>query len=495
MQGTVNCEFDVTSRMTLFIRCSFTSQLIQLALSIFPCTQSLQCCSTFSVLQISSTVTLANTNDANTPNILFVIADDLATRVNCYGDPAAITPNIDRLAAEGEVFERAYVQGTVCTPSRTAFMLGLNNRSAKRNHFVQNPDTLTMGRFFRSNGYQTFSVGKIDHTEHFIDPEAWDIRARVEFNPAATKLTPIREESDRKRLAFRHGVADRVDDCHDWLIANEAIRFLESRRETSKPFFAAVGFHKPHQPAISTHRHFDAHADVAKFVLHSTPADASPIATGYLRDEPGFDLAEAQQRLACRSYYASVSLMDEQLGRILDVLEDAELARNTLVLFTSDHGYHLGWRGQWAKHDLSEEVMRVPLIVRWPGVTEPGSRSFGIVELIDLFPTFAEVARLPIPESLDGKSFIAQLRDPESPGKRAAYCDDGRKGRTVRTPNWRLTQRPGGNHELYHLPSDPSEYYNLFDDPDKQKVVERLSHWLDTELGPFIVLRKSGRTK
>jgi len=434
------------------------------------------------------------------PNILFILADDLATRVGCYGDAAAITPNLDRLAAQGMVFEKAYVQGTVCTPSRTAFMLGLNNRNARRSHFIQHPDTMTMGRFFRQNGYQTFSVGKIDHTEEFVDPEAWDIRVKAEPKTSrGESLVAIRETVEkgegRGRLVSSYGVVAKAEDGPDAIIADEAIRFLTDRRDRQRPFLAAVGLHKPHQPVVSTQAHFEAHADESRFTLAVTPEDASPIASGHLREEPGLNLTEAQQRLAQHAYYASASTMDEQLGRVLAALEREGLADSTLVVFTSDHGYHLGWRGQWAKHDLSEEVMRVPLIVRWPSVTQAGTRTNGIVELIDLFPTFAEAAGLPIHDTLDGESFVDQLRDPKAAGKAAAFCDDGPKGRTIRTARWRLTERLGGADELYDHSSDPGEFHNLFGTAGHEAITKRLAGQLVEKLGPRQLPRTQPKKK
>ena len=413
-------------------------------------------------------------------NILFIVSDDLATRVGCYGDKAAITPNIDRLAEEGICFDRAYVQGTVCTPSRTAFMLGLNNRHARRNHFVMHPETMTMGRWFREHGYQTFSIGKIDHGEHFIDPKAWDIRGKFNDTPFSGLKVIREDESELHRRVTRYKVAESAEETRDWKVAERAMEFLREERDPEKPFFAAVGFFKPHQPCVSTIKHFQQH-DPNRFTLQPTPTDTTPV--GHAAYVPGIKLSEEQQRLAQRAYYASVSHMDEQLGRLLGFARESNLLDNTLVLFTSDHGYHLGWRGQWAKHDLSEEVMRVPLIVRYPKLIEPNTRTRGIVELIDLFPTFADVAGLPIPNTLDGKSFISQLKNPTAPGKQAAFCDNGVRGRTARAPNWRLIQYPNGKHELYHLPSDPHEYYNVFGKPGNERIGQRLSLMLDEEFG------------
>jgi arylsulfatase A-like enzyme len=174
------------------------------------------------------------------PNILFLVADDLATRLGCYGDPAAITPNLDRLAASGVVFTHAYCQGVVCTPSRTSFMLGLNNRHSRATSFLENPELMTLGRWFRDHGYQTFSVGKIDHTDEYTDPRAWDIRhngADVKPPRQLGKRTKLQEDlpqSDGSRLD-RHlshiGIADSADQLHDWAVAERAIKFLDTERE------------------------------------------------------------------------------------------------------------------------------------------------------------------------------------------------------------------------------------------------------------------------
>lgn len=430
---------------------------------------------------------------ANTrPNILFIVADDLATRVGCYGDKAAITPNIDRLAKEGMCFDHAYVQGTVCTPSRTSFMLGLNNRSARRNHFVKNPDTMTMGRWFRQHGFQTFSVGKIDHGKAFVDPKAWEIRGVINDTPFSG-LKVIREDQGKsRRRVSRYHVAESAETTRDWKVTEHAIQFIQKERDSERPFFAAVGFFKPHQPCVSTEAHFKRH-DPQRFTLQPTPNDASPV--GHVAYRPGLALSENTQRLAQRAYYASVSHMDEQLGRLIDALEVEGVLDNTLIVFTSDHGYHLGWRGQWAKHDLSEEVMRVPLVVRYPKLVHKGTRTNGIVELLDLFPTLAEFAGLTIPETLDGKSFLPQLKDPEAAGKSAAFCDNGVRGRTVRTLDWRLTQYINGDIELYHLPSDPSEYYNVFDHPQNGEVIKSLKKLLVAELGELSTPSKKIRRK
>ena len=256
------------------------------------------------------------------PNILFLIADDLATRLGCYGDQAAITPNLDRLAREGVLFNGAYAQGSVCIPSRTSFMLGLNNRHAGANHFLTHPDTMTLGRWFREHGYQTFSVGKIDHTDEYTDPQAWDIRVKHEHARPAAPLqrTTLDEDLGQKRLKVSLiGLADTPQALDDWVRTERAIRFFEQERDPQKPFFAAVGFHTPHVPWDTLKTMYDQH-DPAKFTLEPTPPNATPVPPGTLLHEPGMEMSDARQREGQRGYYAAVTLLDAQIGRLLDVL-------------------------------------------------------------------------------------------------------------------------------------------------------------------------------
>ena len=426
---------------------------------------------------------------ARKPNILFLVADDLATRLGCYGDKAAITPNLDRLAREGVLFTHAYAQGSVCIPSRSSFMLGLNNRHAGANHFLTHPDTMTLGRWFRQHGYQTFSVGKIDHTDEYTDPRAWDIRVRHEHvRPAAPiQRTTLDEDLGQKRPRVSFiGLADTPQALDDWVRTERAIQFLEQERDPQKPFFAAVGFHTPHVPWDTLKTMYDQH-NPAKFTLEPTPLNTTPLPPGTLLQEPEMEMSDARQREGQRGYYAAVTLLDAQMGRLLDVLRAKELLENTVVVFTSDQGYHLGWRGQWCKHSLDEQVLRVPLIVRLPqGVR--GAKAHGIVELLDLFPTFCDLAGLPAPTTLDGKSFLPLLKDPQAEGKAGAFCSmppGWGSGRTVRTKRWRLVERLDGSRELYDHSTDANEYFNVINNPEHEPLVKRLHALLEQECGPL----------
>lgn len=426
------------------------------------------------------------------PNILLIIADDLATRLGCYGDKAAITPNLDRLASEGVVFTKAYCQGAVCTPSRTSFMLGLNTSHAKANHFIKHPDTMTMGRWFREHGYQTAAIGKIDHddpNDAYTDPKAWDLRVKREDMvpklPAENTFFDEDLAQQRKRVSLIR-VADSQEAMGDWVRAERLIQFFDKERNASKPFFAAIGFHSPHVPWDCTRAIYDQH-DLVKFTPETTPADATPLPLGSMLQEPGMEMSEAHHRDGLRAYYAAVTTLDQQIGRLLDHLRAKGQLENTLVVFTSDHGYHLGWRGQWCKHSIDEQVLRVPLIVRYP-LGAKNARASGIVELLDLFPTFCDFAGLSMPEMLDGTSFRRLIHDPKAEGKPGAYCQWG-NGRTVRTQRWRLTERRDGTVELYDHSTDEAEYYNLITNPEHAPLVKRLHGMLEVEFGSQAVIK------
>jgi iduronate 2-sulfatase len=196
------------------------------------------------------------------------------------------------------------------------------------------------------------------------------------------------------------------------------------------------------------------------------------------------EMSAAHHRDGLRAYYAAVTTLDQQIGRLLDHLRAKGQLDHTLIVFTSDHGYHLGWRGQWCKHSIDEQVLRVPLIVRHPQGAK-NAKASGIVELLDLFPTFCDFAELPAPETLDGKSFLPLLMDPKAEGKPGAFCQWG-NGRTVRTPRWRLTERRDGTAELYDHSTDEAEYHNVITNPEHDPLVKRLHGMLEAEFGPMV---------
>lgn len=418
-------------------------------------------------------------------NVLFLISDDLNDDLGCYGHPMVQSPNIDRLAEKGLRFERAYCQFPLCNPSRASMMTGLlpdetevfSNRALFRDAY---PDVVTMSQLFRNNGYFTARVGKIYHygvpsqigTDGLDDPESWD----EVYNPIGRDKT---EEAQVITLVpGKYGgtlswmAADGTDrEQTDGIGADMAIQLLKEHRD--EPFFLAVGFYRPHTPYVAPKKYFELYPidDIKPLPLH---LDRVPFAA-YQKIRPEEDeMTERQKQEAIQAYYASITFMDAQVGRVLDALEAEGLADNTIVVMTSDHGYQLGEHGLWKKQSLFEESARIPFIVYKPGMTAGGQTTERIAELIDIYPTLADLAGLNKPEHLTGVSLKPLLDDPDAPTKPAAltqvyrrYRANGTqleyKGYSIRAGDWRYTLWDGGNQgvELYNHESDPTEMRNL----------------------------------
>ncbi|MGB2865684.1 MAG: sulfatase [Sedimentisphaerales bacterium] len=415
-------------------------------------------------------------------NVLFVAVDDLNHSLGCYGHPLVKSPNIDRLAARGIRFDRAYCQFTICNPSRTSFLTGLrpdstgilNNTTGFRSKL---PDVVTLPQLFRKHGYFTARLGKVFHgRKNTDDPQAWDVTS----DP---KATPLGQEGQGRNLTggrvkwCRWLAAEGDDeDQPDGQVAAEAIRLLEQQRQG--PFFLAVGFHKPHDPFIAPKKYFDLYP-LESLKLPEDPPDRLPelaqtIGSGWKNEFDRF--TDRERREFMRAYYAGVSFMDAQLGKIMAALDRLGLWQNTTVVFFSDHGYHLGERGWWNKNTLFELSARAPLIVTTPEMKTKGTSCSRIVEFVDIYPTLADLHGLAAPGNLEGKSFTPLLVNPKLPWKEMAFTQVQRgkiAGRSVRTERWRYTEWDKGKQgtELYDHNSDPGEYYNLASDSKYEQIV------------------------
>jgi uncharacterized sulfatase len=425
---------------------------------------------------------------AGRPNVLLLIADDLAVRLGCYGDALAKTPGLDRLAAEGVLFERAYAQGVVCTPSRKSFLSGLSTKvvgAGSDNYLKAHSETMTVSRWFRQHGYQTIGIGKIEHTMDFIDPQGWDLREPGEGGDNRGKTRNFLKASDDAPQDFAT-VDTRTDTgaTMDIVRGERLVSFWRKEWKREKPFFAALGFHTPHLPYDTQQRYIAMH-DLARMPLAMTPVDASqPLA--HALPFPPFHPPADKQRQAIQGYYAAVSMMDGVVTHVLDYLREQSLLDNTLVIFIADQGYHLGYRGLWCKHSLYPGTLHVPLIVRYPKAAVPGARAAGIVELLDLFPTLTELAGLPSAEGLHGTSFMRLLKEPQGAGKPAAFADDARGGHAVYTKDWAYIERqPVGEYELYNLGADPECFRNLAGKAEhlatQQRQAQQLRHFFPTQ--------------
>ncbi|PAW87978.1 MAG: iduronate-2-sulfatase [Pedosphaera sp. Tous-C6FEB] len=427
------------------------------------------------------------------PNVLFIAVDDMSNSLGCYGHPLVKSPNIDRLARSGVRFDRAYCQFPLCSPSRTSMMTGLRPDTTQvydlQKHFrAVLPDVVTMPQMFMKHGYFAARVGKIYHygnpgqigTPGLDDAPSWN----VALNPRGrdkdeedklTNYTPKRGLGSA--LAFQK--AEGTDEEQtDGIVATEVIKLMESNRD--KPFFIAAGFYRPHCPYVAPKKYFDLYP-MEKITMPAGPfpeAKAAPAAAlASVNPWPWFGTTEQQSREAKQAYYATISFVDAQVGRLLDALDRLKLADNTIVVFWSDHGYHEGEHGLWMKQSLWEGSARVPLLVRAPGAKGNGGVSGRTVEFVDVYPTLADLAGLTPPKNLAGASLKPLLENPNAPWAKPAFTQVWRgsfPGHSVRTERWRYTEWDSGKQgaQLFDMVNDPQELKDLVADPKHAVVVK-----------------------
>ena len=347
---------------------------------------------------------------AKKPNVLFIAVDDLAPSLACYGDLVARTPNIDRLAASGVRFDRAYNQLPLCNPTRASVMTGLRPDQIKvydlDRHFREEvPDVVTLAQQFRNHGWYTARVGKIYHynvpasigTDGFDDPPSWQKTVNPKGRDKAEEALIFNAEPHRQISgALSWLAADGTDEEQtDGMIASEAIKLLQEKRD--EPFFLGVGFFRPHTPYVAPKKYFDLYP-LSEMRLPYAPEgdrDDIPVAAfAHNNPVPNYGLDELTLRQALQAYYACVSFIDAQVGRLLTALDELGLAENTIVVLWSDHGYHLGEHdGLWQKRTLFEQSARSPLIIRAPEAKGNGTPSTRVVEFVDIYPTLIGLAQ------------------------------------------------------------------------------------------------------
>jgi iduronate 2-sulfatase len=415
--------------------------------------------------------------DARKPNILMVVVDDLNLAIGCYGDEKAFTPNIDRLAARGTRFNRAHSQYPLCGPSRVSFLTGRRPESTGVYVLgtparVALPNAVQLPELFKSHGYRTIGMGKIAHSMKTNDPKTWDrYEDGVGADSQENAAIHLRYEGGDGRPRS-HVLDGDGSQTRDGMNAESIRQLISERSPDDSPFFYALGFHKPHLPWTAPKEHFDRHppekfAKSTEPVMQGIPSVA--MQTELSGFEQPFDFAEA-----VRGYYACVSFIDSQLGRILDELERKNLIDSTIVVFFSDHGFHLGDHGGlWSKQSAFGKATQVPFILAGPGV--PSGRVISSpTELIDLYPTLSELAGISTSTHLDGRS-LRSLFGGEDSGSSFAhslvYHYDARnrrdiEGRTVVADGWRYTEWNGGSAgtEFYLHSDDRGEYMNRAND-------------------------------
>lgn len=441
------------------------------------------------------------------PNVLFIGTDDLNCALGCYGHPVVKTPNLDRLAARGVRFERAYTQFALCSPSRSSFMTGLGPDTTTiynlQKHFREAiPNVVTLGQCFQKNGYYVARVGKMYHygnpgqigTDGLDDAPTWQHRV----NPKGV------DKDEEPKLKFgtpeRTGIGSSIcyyaspepDEKHtDGMVAAEIIKMMEQHKD--KPFFLGAGFYRPHCPYISPKKYFDMYpAEKMKPIpLADGEMNAAP-PWAYFTTPPNWNMSYKLQQEALQAYYAAISFVDANVGRLLDAVDRLGIADNTVIVFWSDHGYGTGEHGQWMKQTVFEAATRIPLIFAGPGVKAKGKASPRTVEMLDFYPTLADLCGLSeVPSNLHGKSLRPLLENPSAKWDRPAVSQVARgrnnakkamMGYSIRTERYRYTEWDGGAEdvELYDYQADPKEVKNLGNSPAHAKMRAELKARLGT---------------
>jgi arylsulfatase A-like enzyme len=468
------------------------------------------------------------------PNVLFLIVDDLRPELGCYGKDYIKSPNIDALAQHGMVFDRAYVQQAVCSPSRTCVLTGMRPDTTKvwdlKTHFrAAQPEVVTLLQNFKNNGYFVQGMGKIFHG-HLNDEPSWSVPWQVPKGPIYALpenvlASPLKVEGepddqvsvkkDKKDKKNKKGGADGEEsggmkgnlyECadvpdntyQDGKVADLAVATLQELGKKKEPFFLAVGFIKPHLPWVSPKKYWDLYEE-AKIDLAPNPF--------YPKDAPDYAIrtndgeiyqyqgmsprgrpvpAELAHTLK-HAYFAGVSYSDAQIGRVLDELKRLGLDKNTIVILWGDHGWKLGEHAAWGKHSNVENDVNAPLILSVPGMKNTGTHSASLVEFVDIYPTLSELAALPLPSSLEGTSLKPLLDNPRLPWKTAAFSqyprneNGGLMGYSMRTDRYRFTvwvnkddHAKVDSVELYDHQTDPQENQNIAKIPANADLVKSL---------------------
>src|SRR5262249_22442067 len=433
------------------------------------------------------------------PNVLFLAIDDLNDWIGALGKrPDVKTPNMDRLAARGVLFTRAYCAAPACNPSRTALLCGVRPSTSGVYHNDQPwrpvlKDAVTLTQHFMANGYVVQGGGKIFHNS-FNDPASWQHWEKVK-GPPAPPNTPV---NGLKAGHFDWGPVDVPDEeMGDYRTVSWGMNFLKQKHD--KPFFLAVGLIRPHLPFYAPRKYFDLYPlDKVQLpkVLANDLDDIPPAGIRMAKPEGDHKkVVEGKQwEKAVQAYLACISFADAQIGRIVDELDKSPYANNTVIVLWSDHGWHLGEKQHWRKFALWEEATRVTFMIVAPGVTSPNQRCDRAVNLLDIYPTMIDLCGLPAKQGLEGASLMPLLKDPKAKWDRPSITTHGRNNHAVRSERWRYIRYADGSEELYDHDADPLEWKNLAKDAPYDKVKQELAAHLPKVNAPDAP-REGGKTK
>ncbi len=436
------------------------------------------------------------------PNILFIIADDLADRLTCYGDSVAVTPNLDKLAQRGVVFGNNFCQYPTCDPSRASLFSGLYPFESGYTHMKPGtfnehlPGVISLPHLFRQNGYFTARVGKIFHmgipdgigNPGTDDTLAWDVAINNTGYDASQEVWDNATQLGNKGSRGVKIVYS-APDIEDTKMADgqglqNAIQLLKENnpKKTGKPFFLAYGIYRPHPPMIVPKKHWDA-IDISKYKIPEVPEndrDDIPEINWHLKGEEFNFIPDTHGINYAHAYYAAIHFVDDLAGKLIDELEKQGLAENTIIVFTGDQGFHLGEHGHWHKSTMFEGACRVPLIIVDPRQKEKASTCTNLTGLIDIYPTLCELTGIETPHKLSGLSLKPQLNNVNTPGKAFEFTMGTPKGYGIRTERYRYTEwREDTVHAdfsmLYDLENDPKEFNNLAGKKEYEELVKELN--------------------
>lgn len=451
---------------------------------------------------VAGNLAIASSSRAEKPNVLFIAVDDLNDWIGCLGGhPQCRTPNIDRLASRGVLFTQAHCAAPACNPSRVAVLTGILPSTSGVYLNSQPwrpalPDAVTLPQHFTANGYRVGGSGKMFHGR-YADPESWQF-----YFPSLKRQSPGSPMPQNRPLNgipntshFDWGPVQAKDsEMGDAKVADWVIEQLS--QEYDRPFFLACGMYRPHLPWYVPPEYFEALPENEIRLPETRDDDLDDVPPAGIRmARPQGDhrrvLKYNQWKPAVRGYLASIAFVDRQIGRVLDALEDSPHADNTIIVFWTDHGWHLGEKQHWRKFSLWEEATRTPLMFVVPeevstlaAGTQPGSRCDTPVGLIDIYPTLLELCGLSENKRLEGTSLVPLLRNPSAGRDRPALTTHGRNNHALRNERFRYIRYANGDEELYDHASDSLEYRNLADDPEFDQVRKELARWLPKANAP-----------
>ncbi len=447
---------------------------------------------------------------AQSPNIILIYADDLGARLGCQGDNLASTPNIDKLAESGVLFQNAYCQLPTCGPSRASMLTGLYpwqtgvyGNDSFRDHI---PDVVTLPQLLREHGYFTARVGKIYHmgipggigTPGHDDPLAWDLT-----------VNNTGWDAKKENLAKVHKIADiglgicpawHAPDIPDTEMADgqgtqNAIKLMKAFHPdiTGQPLMLAMGYYRPHPPMVAPKKYFDMHPleSVELPYVPENDREDIPEVAFELKGEAFNFIGESNGKHYTQAYYAAVSFIDAQVGMLINALKENNLYENSIIIFVGDQGFHLGEHGHWHKTTLFEEGTKVPLIFAGKGIENKGKKSTCITELVDVYPTLAEMLHIKTPHTMSGKSLTGILNgNPNNEKGTALTAVRQARGISLRTNRYRLTSwtiKGEKVYELYDHQNDPKELHNQALNPEYKNILTTLQSLLNEKHKPEIL--------